>query len=694
MTTYNTGNAVGSTDARDLYDNAQALDEAVNGTGSTYTDRRGVKRKTLKWMETAATGVPAVQAALDAEAAQTAAELARDAAFVNANVYADTAVGLAATTNGQQFQVVSGDTIIRYKNNAGTAEKLAEYPSTGTVFSQGVFSGFDVDKLSTTTSGSAENPLLDYTTLGSPIAATQFPFPFDLKIDSVSFNVSAAGNGEIHVYDPTSTSTSFVCVHVVPVSFTSGGLKTVSLGGLKCKKGGILAYRPIVGNLLCGALGAGRFYVLDGYTGVGSTVTYGFTNTSNPSLSYSFKKAVKGSLDDRTTNLESESAAIVEDVMYLKQSVGAIVEQGDVSFTQTLYSTPNQTIVSQTPVAHDGGLVEVSIRTGSSGNGEILLYEPVSATTWRCTNIIPVTFSAGGVHVFSVVNKLLPFNLHVKVGGFVGYKMIAGVVCNAANGIGGFHQMSNDADGVGGVNSFTFSNNYEPAIAYKIDTLGVHQPVVSRLTTLSAFINTRFALVPGTIAYTIGDSTVAATGYTEIINLVGTSREKINVAVGGDTFAGQKSKWLALNIDNNLIGWVIIQLGLNDLNPDEAASVAIARLQDLVNTVRADIGSDRPLLVAKMLPCRQRLIDIYGLTNGPIAQKKWVDINEAIAGNGANAITGVDYRIVSHVPLLDDGNGNLKPVYDSGDHIHENLQGRQIIADEWKRALNALCVVV
>lgn len=42
--TYNTGNAVGSADPRDLYDNAQALDEAVNGQASTWTDRRGVQR--------------------------------------------------------------------------------------------------------------------------------------------------------------------------------------------------------------------------------------------------------------------------------------------------------------------------------------------------------------------------------------------------------------------------------------------------------------------------------------------------------------------------------------------------------------------------------------------------------------------------------------------------------------------------
>lgn len=66
-----------------------------------------------------------VSSALAAEdgaiAARLQAEAARDSAFVNANVYADTATGLAAVTDGQQFQVVLADglSIQRYQRNAG-----------------------------------------------------------------------------------------------------------------------------------------------------------------------------------------------------------------------------------------------------------------------------------------------------------------------------------------------------------------------------------------------------------------------------------------------------------------------------------------------------------------------------------------------------------------------------------------------
>lgn len=54
MNTYNTGNPVepnGSTDPRDLYDNAQNFDLAINGSGATFVDRKGVTRKTMTGYE-------------------------------------------------------------------------------------------------------------------------------------------------------------------------------------------------------------------------------------------------------------------------------------------------------------------------------------------------------------------------------------------------------------------------------------------------------------------------------------------------------------------------------------------------------------------------------------------------------------------------------------------------------------------
>lgn len=59
-----------------------------------------------------------------------AAEDARDSTFVNADVYASTALGLAGTTLGGQFHVTADDASIRYRHDAGPiAVEVARYPS-------------------------------------------------------------------------------------------------------------------------------------------------------------------------------------------------------------------------------------------------------------------------------------------------------------------------------------------------------------------------------------------------------------------------------------------------------------------------------------------------------------------------------------------------------------------------------------
>lgn len=53
MTTYNTGNALGSVDVRDLYDNAQNLDMFSNSANNSEKDRFGVSRETLQGIRNA-----------------------------------------------------------------------------------------------------------------------------------------------------------------------------------------------------------------------------------------------------------------------------------------------------------------------------------------------------------------------------------------------------------------------------------------------------------------------------------------------------------------------------------------------------------------------------------------------------------------------------------------------------------------
>ena len=69
----------------------------------------------------------AIQAALDAGAA-------RDASFAGANVFADIATGRAAVSNGEQFMVVEGNEIVRYRrDSASTETEMARYPTAARV---------------------------------------------------------------------------------------------------------------------------------------------------------------------------------------------------------------------------------------------------------------------------------------------------------------------------------------------------------------------------------------------------------------------------------------------------------------------------------------------------------------------------------------------------------------------------------
>ncbi|WP_417315724.1 hypothetical protein [Cycloclasticus pugetii] len=130
MTKYATGNPVGSSDPRDLIDNAQNFDEASVSDNPTFVDRLGKIRLTIKGMvDAATTGNPAVGAAQDALHSADRASAAKDAAFVNADVYPDVATGLAAVADGEQFQVVEGSEIVRYRrDSASTQTEVARYP--------------------------------------------------------------------------------------------------------------------------------------------------------------------------------------------------------------------------------------------------------------------------------------------------------------------------------------------------------------------------------------------------------------------------------------------------------------------------------------------------------------------------------------------------------------------------------------
>lgn len=186
----------------------------------------------------------------------------------------------------------------------------------------------------------------------------------------------------------------------------------------------------------------------------------------------------------------------------------------------------------------------------------------------------------------------------------------------------------------------------------------------------------------------VGDSTVslypATVKNTPVPCLIPKTVSTIT-AHNGDTIAMQKSAWLATNHDNEDV--VFVQVGANNLNTTDSATTVIEYLQDLINTIQA--STTAMVYISTMLPERGYLMTYWGGTNGPIVYQKWIDINEAIKGNGATPITNVDGVVSSHTTTLNDGTGALLPQYDYGDGIHPTLAARQVVADAWKAKLIA-----
>ncbi|UKL14894.1 putative tail spike protein [Erwinia phage Gungnir39] len=110
MTTYNTGNPLGSSAAKDLYDNAEVLDKLINGAPLSVQGRLGKALKSWSGIETK---FDLIVSSLDT------------ASFT----FPSEAAGLAGTSNGQYFRVPQGASSTAsfnyYRNNNGSAILVA-----------------------------------------------------------------------------------------------------------------------------------------------------------------------------------------------------------------------------------------------------------------------------------------------------------------------------------------------------------------------------------------------------------------------------------------------------------------------------------------------------------------------------------------------------------------------------------------
>lgn len=102
MTTYNTLNPIGSTAVKDLYDNAENLDTAVNTEEKTWVDRLGRTRLSMEGMSQAAgDATMAIEAAQRSIAAADESEAARDIALQAAELAQNSSASIFRPTLAQ-----------------------------------------------------------------------------------------------------------------------------------------------------------------------------------------------------------------------------------------------------------------------------------------------------------------------------------------------------------------------------------------------------------------------------------------------------------------------------------------------------------------------------------------------------------------------------------------------------------------
>lgn len=107
---------------------ASASTEAAAAQADVASTQAGIA--TTQAGNAAASAAASASSATASDAARVLAETARDAAFGNANVYDNTAAGVAAVSEGGQFMVVAtSDEIIRYQDVSGVAVAKASYPT-------------------------------------------------------------------------------------------------------------------------------------------------------------------------------------------------------------------------------------------------------------------------------------------------------------------------------------------------------------------------------------------------------------------------------------------------------------------------------------------------------------------------------------------------------------------------------------
>jgi lysophospholipase L1-like esterase len=151
-----------------------------------------------------------------------------------------------------------------------------------------------------------------------------------------------------------------------------------------------------------------------------------------------------------------------------------------------------------------------------------------------------------------------------------------------------------------------------------------------------------------------------------------------SIAVSGHTIVQQTAEWNKLSaVVKASYDYIIVMVGLND----PGASPYIANYQTLINSINAGKKVGAKVIASTMTPADPSLVN----------PTKWYALNAAIMGLGSTPITGIDVRTNRSTLDMDaDNNMYLDDAYDSGDGIHPNNAGDQLIKDNFLEILDNL----
>lgn len=190
----------------------------------------------------------------------------------------------------------------------------------------------------------------------------------------------------------------------------------------------------------------------------------------------------------------------------------------------------------------------------------------------------------------------------------------------------------------------------------------------------------------------MGDSTIApyvgqkgVAEYMEELNKCDELSFK-DISYPGDKIASQRLAWLKM-WNKDKVDYIFIQVGLNDLYFGNKNEKILSDYQSMINTIRETANPGIKIYIATMVPTKSFWVNKFGETKGKVSYEKWVMLNDAIMGKGESAIKGVDGRINIHTGELSDENSSLREEYDTGDRIHENNEGRKIIAQAYSQTI-------